>query len=54
MPKIIFIVVKLLLSPCATEDSNNCYWDGSMMGNHHGESYVTLNNVVMYVWRAAR
>lgn len=54
MPKIIFMVVKLLLSPCATEDSNNCYWDGSTMGNGRGDSYVTVNDTVMYVWRAAR
>jgi hypothetical protein len=35
----------LTLAPCATEDSHNCYWDASRMGNGIGESFIDWNGV---------
>lgn len=29
------------LPPCATEDSEGCYWDADTMGNGLGEDVVT-------------
>lgn len=29
-----------LLPPCATEDSENCYWDADTMGNGEGHDVV--------------
>lgn len=45
------------LYPCATEDSDNCFWDGRTMGNgpdriahglNPGQSFVTLNGTTYY------
>lgn len=36
------------LSPCATEDSDNCYWDASTRGNDEGVSFITFNGVTYY------
>ena len=36
------------LGPCAQEDSDNCYWDAALFGNHEGTSFVTLNGVTYY------
>ena len=30
------------IPPCATEDSNNCYWDADTMGNGTGHDSVVL------------
>lgn len=46
------------LYPCATEDSDNCYWDARTMGNgperiaqglNPGISFVTLNGTTYYL-----
>ena len=29
--------------PCATEDSDDCYWDAPTMGNGHGRSFVVID-----------
>lgn len=31
------------LAPCTTEDSDNCYWDASTMGNSKGNSFIAWN-----------
>jgi len=36
------------LTPCETEDSDNCYWDASTRGNGEGVSFITLNGVTYY------
>lgn len=33
---------------CATEDSDNCYWDALSMGNGVGQSFTVLNGVVTF------
>lgn len=38
----------LVLPPCKTEDSNNCYWDAKKMGNHRGNSFITWNGKTYY------
>ena len=30
------------IPPCATEDSDNCYWDAQTMGNGAGHDSVVL------------
>jgi len=36
------------LPPCASEDSDNCYWDASERGNGQGTDFVALNGMVYY------
>jgi hypothetical protein len=36
------------LPACEYEDSDNCYWDASSVGNGEGISFVTLNGVTYY------
>jgi hypothetical protein len=36
------------LVACATEDSDNCFWDAAVRGNGEGTSFVTLNGVTYY------
>ncbi len=36
------------LPPCATEDSDNCYWDADTMGNGEGRSFTVRDGVVTY------
>jgi hypothetical protein len=31
------------LAPCATEDSDNCYWDATSHGNGDGLSFAMVN-----------
>lgn len=33
-----------LLPPCATEDSNNCYWDADTMGNGIGTDSIVIED----------
>lgn len=37
------------LEPCATEDSDNCYWDAELQGNGEGRSFVTIDGHVYYL-----
>ncbi|AVR56880.1 hypothetical protein PBI_TRISCUIT_5 [Microbacterium phage Triscuit] len=37
-----------VLPPCATEDSDNCYWDASRQGNGEGRSFSIEDGVVTY------
>ena len=32
------------LQPCATEDSDQCYWDASERGNGDGSDFIALAN----------
>lgn len=36
------------LPACATEDSDNCYWDAQTMGNGQGRSFYVINGSVTY------
>lgn len=36
------------LPPCATEDSDNCYWNAARMGNGTGTSFINLDGVTYY------
>lgn len=47
----IALLVALLLGfpPCATEDSLNCVWDASTMGNGTGSSFVDIGGTA-YRW----
>lgn len=36
-------------TPCATEDSDNCYWDANSRGNHSGQSFVAVNGTILYL-----
>lgn len=38
-----------LATPCATEDSTNCYWNASVQGDGSGESFVTVGGVYYYL-----
>lgn len=38
----------IILEPCPTEDSDNCYWDASFNGNGEGISFVTIDGVTYY------
>lgn len=33
------------LPPCATEDSDNCYWQADQAGNEIGASFVVIDGV---------
>lgn len=35
----------IILVPCPTEDSANCYWDASVRGNTLGRSFVNIDGV---------
>lgn len=34
------------LTPCPTEDSVFCYWDGATRGNGEGESFIALTETL--------
>ncbi len=36
------------LPTCATEDSDNCYWDATERGNGKGRSFTVVDGVVTY------
>lgn len=38
----------ITLTPCAQEDSINCYWDAATMGNGQGSSFVNLDGTLYY------
>lgn len=33
------------LPPCATEDSDNCYWQADQAGNQIGASFVVIDGI---------
>ena len=35
----------IVLEPCVTEDSVDCYWNGTTMGNGDGTSFIHLNGI---------
>jgi hypothetical protein len=39
---------KVELSPCAAEDSENCYWNAQDRGNGEGTSFIRLDGVTYY------
>lgn len=36
------------LTACATEDSDNCYWDAATHGNGTGTSFISLDGVLYF------
>lgn len=34
-------------TPCATEDSTMCYWNGATQGNKTGTSYLALTDSIV-------
>lgn len=36
------------LPACATEDSDNCYWDATTQGNGTGLSFTVVDGIVSY------
>ena len=36
------------LPACATEDSDNCYWDAEVQGNGEGQSFIVIDGEVTY------
>lgn len=38
----------IVLVPCPEEDSRNCYWDATLMGNGVGRSFVNIGGVTYY------
>lgn len=43
------LILSLILPPCTTEDSANCYWDASTRGNGQGVSFVDVAGHVIYL-----
>lgn len=41
--------ITALTTPCATEDSDNCYWNASLNGNGLGSSFVVVNGEYYYL-----
>lgn len=46
--KVIAEFPNLELPPCAQEDSQNCYWDATKMGNGEGTSFINWNGIYYY------
>ena len=44
---IISLILSLFLSPCAAEDSTNCYWSGG--ANQQGETFVDILGQPLYL-----
>lgn len=40
---------RALTTPCAEEDSDNCYWNASLQGNGEGSSFVVVNGTTYYL-----
>ncbi len=41
---LLVLILSLFFPPCATEDSNGCYWDAAARGNGEGISFIALDN----------
>lgn len=41
-------VTEHVLAPCATEDSDQCWWDDDVQGNGDGMSFVVIDGEVYY------
>lgn len=37
------------LAPCATEDSDHCFWDARQRGDGKGRSFIAIGESVYYV-----
>lgn len=48
MTAVILAVILALTTPCATEDSANCYWDASSRGNGMGTSFIDIGGHVIH------
>jgi hypothetical protein len=38
----------IVIPPCPTEDSENCYWDAAQRGNGIGTSFIRFDGVTYY------
>lgn len=43
------LILWLILPPCPSEDSNNCKWDATMLGNQTGQSFFVIADYVVLV-----
>lgn len=43
-----FSTATATLPPCQFEDSTNCYWDATTMGNGTGTSFIDLNGTTYH------
>lgn len=48
MLALILTLALTLTTPCATEDSSNCYWDAAR-GNGTGHSFVDIGGTAYYL-----
>lgn len=49
MTALLAVVLSLIMPPCATEDSANCFWDASAAGNGIGTSFIDANGTAYYL-----
>lgn len=49
MAALILAAAALILPPCPTEDSSQCYWNAAVHGNGTGTSFVALGDTVAYL-----
>jgi hypothetical protein len=48
MTKFVFLLLVSLSHPCEFEDSQNCYWNAAERGNGVGQSFVNVDDIVLY------
>jgi hypothetical protein len=54
MTKFVFLLLVSLSHPCEFEDSQNCYWNAAERGNGVGQSFINVDDVVLYPdWRTS-
>ena len=45
----LLVALALIMPPCATEDSLNCYWDASASGNGIGQSFIDIDGTAYII-----
>lgn len=48
MTNFLLTIIFALSTPCAMEDSANCYWDAASRGNGEGTSFVDIEGTAYY------
>lgn len=46
---LLLAVAALILPPCPTEDSDQCYWNAVEHGNGQGTSFIAVDGRVTYL-----
>ena len=44
----------VVLMPCQSEDSTDCYWNAQERGNGRGRSFVNIDGAVFYLGRSGQ